>query len=147
MVAGVMIAGINQFAKLGNKPLLPLDPPAPNMEEINYELATVFRTFMGAFYKMCPDESKDRYQKHVKAAIANAEAIMVIQVQLIRKEIANTGFKERSEVNVYALQCMRELRKTLKYFNGGIVEKVITKIDHVNVILSDTITTIRNMTG
>lgn len=39
----------------------PLDPPAPNMEEVNGEMANSFRTFMGSFHKICPKQNRDEF--------------------------------------------------------------------------------------
>lgn len=146
LILGASYCGITEVARLGKKEESPLDPPAPNMEEINSELTAVFRTFMGSFYKMCPNKNKKKFKKHVQEAIEFAEDVMVIENQLRRGEIKNQGFKDRSDAQGSARECMKSLRQVIYFFETGIIEKVVNRTDHVQIILSDSLTNISNMT-
>lgn len=79
-------------------------------------------------------------------AIENAEMVMVIENQFRKKEIPirNGGRQEINESTSYYKESMKSLRSSALCFNTTIVEKVISKIDHIGIHLQDSLMNIRN---
>ena len=75
-VAGVAL----QIANLDIKKGEPLDPPAPCMEIIDPEMASLYRKFMGEYYAKCPDFNQKIYKRRVRRSIKHAEAVMLIGI-------------------------------------------------------------------
>jgi hypothetical protein len=146
LVLGVSYCGITEVARLGKKENVQLDPPAPNMVKIKAELVNVFKSLMGSFYKMCPNQNKAIYQRKVQKAIKHAESVMIIEKMVRDGKSKSYGFKDRTDAETMAKLCMKTLRELPYLFNTPIIHQLVEKIDHIGIILADSLTDIQNMT-
>ncbi len=85
---------------------------------------------MGPFYKLCPERTVDKYKKAIQKAIRNAEAVMLIEQQLLNNEIARIP-NNRTQANAHAQICMNSLRKSETYFDTDVVRNVRDAVDVV----------------
>lgn len=144
VVGGIWQVGA-QLAKMHIKPTQELDPPCPNMEAVDSFLSDQFRTFMGPYYKLCPDEHKTSFKKLVREALFHAEAVMLIVVQLRKGEIAKS-IKERQEAAAHRSICLDRLRKTNDLFRSQISMQVKDTIDIISYVLSEQLNNIYVLT-
>lgn len=146
LFAGGMIGMVMQLAKVDIRTGVILDPPTPNMEELEPDLVSVYQKFMGAFYNLCPKEHKSKYQAEVKRSIKNAEAVMLIEAQLFGGEIErNTS--HRNQANVHADIAMKCLRKLRDFFDPSLITTVSDAADVVFVHLANHTGNIRVLTS
>lgn len=146
LFVGAVAGFITQIAKLDFKGTEPLDPPAPNMQELEPELVLLFSKFIGPFYNLCPQRNKDKFKALVRSAIKHAEAVMLIENQLIKKEIKPQP-SERNQANVHASLCLQRLRNTEKMFDSEVIASVHDTIDVIYVHLANNTANIRTLTS
>jgi hypothetical protein len=147
LAAGGLISTVKEISKLSAKPDVPLGVSVPNMEDVNMDLVTVFKSFKGAFHETCPEKNRKKYRRLVHDSIMWAEAVMTIENQVRRGEYKDFGFKERSESAAYANLCMQTLKQTVQCFETEFISKIVDNIDKIGFFLSDSLTNIRNLTG
>lgn len=143
---GVLASGGKQMVDLHLKPELLLDPPCPNVESLDSTMVEVFRSFMGAFYRMCPKESKEEYKKTVQDAMQFSEEILTIEAEIMNK-IREPSFKQRTKSAALYKLCMQKIREVRRFFYTEILEQLTAKIDHLGILLADHLTNIRNITS
>ncbi|CAH6421131.1 Hypothetical protein UVM_LOCUS368 [uncultured virus] len=125
----------------------PLDPPCENMEILSPEMADAFRHFMGPFYRMCDDDRKRFYKVDVQLAMEQAEAVMVIEMQVLRGEVVGT-VRERCVSMAHADKCITILRKNVRqYFDTALLHEVCEKIDQLSILMTIQLQNIRNTTS
>lgn len=101
---------------------------------------------MGPFYRLCPKEKKSKYQSSVMAAIRHAEAVMLIEHQLLRNEIQRHP-QHNIQASAHAHLCMSTLRTIQELYDGPIVENVINAVDNVFVYLANHVQNVRTFTS
>lgn len=106
LFTGAVIGVLSQIAKLDFTGEGDLDPPAPNMQQLEPELIILYRKFMGPFYKLCPDRNKKKFQFQIRKAIKHAEAVMLVENQLLKNEIARVP-ENRTQTAVHSLISMQ----------------------------------------
>lgn len=140
LFVGAVWGILGQIASLDLKGEGDLDPPAPYMQNLEPELVILFKKFMGPFYKLCPERFKKKYQHCVKKSIRNAEAIMLIETQLLNKEIERVP-EHRTQAAAHGMICLSSLRNIQNYFDTDIVLNVRDAVDVVFVNIGKTIHT------
>jgi hypothetical protein len=146
LFAGAVYGVLSQIAKLDFKGDAELDPPAPNMSELEPELVLLFRQFMGRYYDICPERNKETYKKYVRRAIRNAEAVMLIACQLIKKEVTAAPV-HRNAAAACANLCMEWLRKTQDLFDTEVIKNVSETATVVYTILANHLSNIKLLTS
>jgi len=134
MFLGGVIGMFSQIAKLDLQGTGELDPPSPNMEQLDPDLVIVYKQFMNAYFKLCPKRNIERYRNYVKRSIRHAEGIMLIEMQLLKKEIPRVP-ENRIQANAHALICTQTLRKVVDLFDSEIVLNVRDGTDLVYALL------------
>ena len=132
LFVGAVWGMLSQIAKLDLKGEGQLDPPAPYMQKLEPELVILFKKFMGPFFRLCPERNKDKFRARVRKSIRNAEAIMLIESQLLNNEIARTP-NNRTQAAAHGMICMSSLRRIQNYFDTEIVTNVSDANDVVFV--------------
>lgn len=146
MFAGAVYGVLKQVASLDFMTEGELDPPAPCMQDLDPELVLLFKKYMGPFHRICPEKYQARYQERVRRAIRNAEAIMVIESQLLRKEIPRDQI-HRNQCQMHLHFCMKHLRHLVKYYDTEILMSVRDNADVIFVNLAVHVNNVRVLTA
>lgn len=128
LFAGCVWGVLNQVAKLDLRGELELDPPAPNLKDREPDLIPVFQKFMGAFYKLCPSENLEVYERRVKRAIANIEFVMLTETMMLKGELPSSTHN-RNLAKTHGLIAMNALRRLPRLFKTEILEEVSQNVE------------------
>lgn len=130
LVAGAAGVFLYQVSKNITKRKHRLDPPAPEMEEADPDLANHYRILMGHFYRMSPDSRKEEYKSNIKDAIQCGEYVCVIESQL------KLNLKTAENIDLiqakYFYQSSLEFLKKCSYMFSETIEQDYTAV--VNAI-------------
>jgi hypothetical protein len=95
----------------------------------------LFGKFIGPYYRLCPDRNKKRYQSAgilanarvltaaVRKSIEHAEALMLIENQLLHKEVER-NHSQRTQASAHAQLAMDALRSTQQHFDSEVLNSV-----------------------
>lgn len=146
LVTGLALVGGYQISKNVTKLRKhKLDPESPDMEELNPNLADIYRLFMGPYYKNCPDDKKALFQKYVRTSIRLSDQVCVIETQLRNNEIKKNK-SNYTEAVAYANHSLEVIRKTLTLFNSDFINVIYKNIQAISGFLMEHLNNIKNLT-
>ena len=166
MAVGVALASrIADAQSRRRKP--PLDPPCPEMEALDPDMADVLREFMGPFCHLCPGERRDAFRADVRRAIERAGAVLRVERAGMEDAGAGAGrvtggdeygvgayegwrpprigFAEWQAAVDDAADAMRHLRRVRSYFDTELLTQVHHRTELVSNYLHEHLHTIRGL--
>lgn len=146
LAAGTTIGLVSESIRTRKEKKQKLGIDVPNMALLDPELVSFFSKFSDTFLKICPEKNKKLFKEYLEKSIINAEAVMLIEVQLLKNEIQRTSH-HKNQVNAHAFISINTLRKIINLYDTDFMFNVRDSVDIIYVYLANHTNNVKLLTS